>query len=426
MYEDAVERRTAPALAELHERGEYRRAATVFPSLTPVCLSSLVTGAYPDVHEIPHLVWYHRGEQRLVEYGSSFAALRRAGTRRGILDAIFRMNEEHLSRNAVTLYESVEDAGRVAAAVNIICYRGRTPHVARIPGVTRAAHGPKRFFFFNLFESDETGAPFRPGTRRLGGNDKYAGAVGRWLVTRDGFDLLVYYLPDYDYASHAAGPDAAHAALTRADDAVRALLDAAGGVDALLERYAVVVCSDHGQTRVERADVVARIRSSASTSSWSPRRTAPGWSTTCAVAAPASWRSGSTATPRRRPSSSSRTASSSPGATEARGSTCSATTPTASRARPAALRNPNSGDVLVSAAPGLRVHRPRRPAPRGRRQPRLAAGGRLRGSGAHDRARSRAGEHHRDRAAPARPARPGAPGLRARAQPCLTARRSGA
>jgi hypothetical protein len=162
------------------------------------------------------------------------------------------MNEEHLSRNAVTLYESVEDAGRVAAAVNIICYRGRTPHVARIPGVTRAAHGPKRFFYFNLFESDETGAPFRPGARQAGGNDKYAGAVGRWLVTRDGFDLLVYYLPDYDYASHAAGPDAAHAALTRADDAVRALLDAAGGVDSLLERYAVVVCSDHGQTRVDR------------------------------------------------------------------------------------------------------------------------------------------------------------------------------
>jgi predicted AlkP superfamily pyrophosphatase or phosphodiesterase len=252
MYEDAVERRTAPALAELHERGEYRRAATVFPSLTPVCLSSLVTGAYPDLHQIPHLVWYHRTEQRVVEYGSSFAALRRAGTRRGILDAIFRMNEEHLSPDAVTLYESVEDAGRIAAAVNIICYRGRTPHVARIPGVTRAAHGPKRFFYFNLFESDETGAPFRPGARQAGGNDRYAAAVGRWLVTRDGFDLLVYYLPDYDYASHAVGPDSAHVALKRADDAVRALLDAAGGADALLERYAVVVCSDHGQTRVER------------------------------------------------------------------------------------------------------------------------------------------------------------------------------
>jgi hypothetical protein len=250
MFEDAVERRTAPALAELFERGEYRRAASVFPSLTPVCISSLVTGAYPDVHRIPHLVWYHRGERRIVEYGSSFAALRRAGARRGILDAIFRMNDEHLSREAVTLYEAVEDAGRVAAAVNIICYRGRTRHLPRLPGLTRAAHGPQRFFYFNLFESDLTGARFRVGARHLGANDRYAAAVGRWLVTRDGFDLLVYYLPDYDYASHAAGPDAAHAALERSDAAVRALIDAAGGIDDLLDRYAIVLCSDHGQTRV--------------------------------------------------------------------------------------------------------------------------------------------------------------------------------
>jgi predicted AlkP superfamily pyrophosphatase or phosphodiesterase len=250
MFEDAVERRTAPTLAALAEHGEYRRATTVFPSLTPVCISSLVTGAQPDVHGIPHLVWYHRSERRVVEYGSSFAALRRAGTRRAILDAIFRMNEQHLSRDAVTLYEAVEDAGLVAAAVNIICYRGRTPHLPRLPGLTRPAHGPQRFFYFNLFESDVTGAPFRVGGRHVGANDRYAAAVGRWLVTRDGFDLLVYYLPDYDFASHAAGPDAAHEALARSDDAVRALVDAAGGIDGLLERYAVVVCADHGQTKV--------------------------------------------------------------------------------------------------------------------------------------------------------------------------------
>ena len=252
MFERAVERRTAPTLAALTEHGEYRRAVTVFPSLTPVCLSSLMTGADPDVHEIPHLVWYHRGERRVVEYGSSFAALRRAGTRRSIVDAIFRMNEEHLSRTATTIFEATEDVGLVAAAVNIVCYRGRTAHRARVPGVVRVAHGPKRFFYFNLFESDLTGAPLSVGSRQAGSNDRYASAVGRWLVTRDGFDVLVYYLPDYDYASHAAGPENAHAALARVDDAVRAIVDAAGGVDAFLSRYAVVLCSDHGQTPVER------------------------------------------------------------------------------------------------------------------------------------------------------------------------------
>jgi hypothetical protein len=90
---------------------------------------------------------------------------------------------------------------------------------------------------------------------RAGGSiDAYAAAVGRWLVTRDGFDFLAYYLSDFDYASHAYGPEGADdVALARTDAAIQALLDAAGGADAFLERYAVILLSDHGQTQVERA-----------------------------------------------------------------------------------------------------------------------------------------------------------------------------
>ena len=69
-------------------------------------------------------------------------------------------------------------------------------------------------------------------------------------MTRDGFDFLLFYLSDYDYASHAAGPDAASDVLARCDDAVGGLVRAAGGLDAFLERYAVIVMSDHGQTPV--------------------------------------------------------------------------------------------------------------------------------------------------------------------------------
>jgi predicted AlkP superfamily pyrophosphatase or phosphodiesterase len=253
MLERAVEERLAPALAFLAEHGEYRRAVTTFPSLTPVCLSSLATGGHPDVHHIPHLVWYHAAERRFVEYGSSFGAMRVAGTTRAIRDAIFNMNADHLSRNAVTVFEALDDAGLETATVNMVCYRGRTRHVATVPGLTRAVHGPKRFFYYNLFESDVTGSPLAIRTRSAGSIDGYAGHVGRWLVTRDGFDFLLFYLPDYDFASHAEGPEAAHAALGRADRAVGALLEAAGGPDEFLDRYAVLVCSDHGQTGVERA-----------------------------------------------------------------------------------------------------------------------------------------------------------------------------
>jgi hypothetical protein len=240
----------APALSFLAEHGEYGRAVSTFPSLTPVCLSSIATGAHPDVHRIPHLVWYHREERRVVEYGSSFAALRAAGTRRSIRDAIFAMNEEHLGRDAVTIYEALEDAGLTAAAVNMTCYRGRTRHRPALPGLSRPAFGPRRFFYFNLFESDVTGAPMAVKGRAGGSIDGYAAAVGRWLVTRDGFDFFAFYLPDYDFASHAFGPDGAQAALERSDRAVGALIEAAGGPDEFLERYAVLVCADHGQTPV--------------------------------------------------------------------------------------------------------------------------------------------------------------------------------
>jgi type I phosphodiesterase/nucleotide pyrophosphatase len=257
-FERAVESGRAPAMAFLAEHGEYRQATSVFPSLTPVCLTSIATGAGPGVHHIPSLVWWNRQERRIVEYGSSFAALRAAGLSQSLLDPIFNMNARHLAPEAVTVFEALEDAGLVTAAVNITCYRGRHRYLPTLPGVSRAAYGPRRFFFYGLFESDRTGAPFAVRNRRGGSVDSYAAAVGRWLVTRDGFDFFAFYLSGYDFASHASGPEgeAADRALEQSDAAIGALFDAAGGPDEFLERYAVILLSDHGQTAVEH---VARL-----------------------------------------------------------------------------------------------------------------------------------------------------------------------
>jgi hypothetical protein len=251
-FEHGVESGRAPALAYLAAHGEYRRATSVFPSLTPVCLSSIATGVGPDVHHIPGLAWWNRQEKRIVEYGSSFAALRKAGFSQALVDTIVNMNELHLSREATTVYEALEDVGFVAGAINITCYRGRHRYVPTVPGLGRPVHGPSRFFFYNLYESDRTGAPSVARGRKVGAVDAYAAGVGRWLVTRDGFDFLVYYLSDYDFASHAHGPvGAIDVALEKVDASIAALLVAAGGPDEFLERYSVVLLSDHGQTEVK-------------------------------------------------------------------------------------------------------------------------------------------------------------------------------
>jgi len=247
-----LEATDAPALRFLLDHGSYRRAVSTFPSLTPVCLASIATGAHPDIHGIPHLVWWNREEERLVEYGSSFAAMRASGLVQGVRDTVVNLNGRHLSRRAETIYEALEATGLTTGAINFTTYRGRHRHLSPIPGFP-PVYGPKRFFFYSVYESDRTGAPIAWLNRSLGSIDGYAAAIGRWLVTRDGFDLLVYYLPDYDYASHAVGPDAAYEALGRADASIDALFDAAGGRDAFLERYAVVLCSDHGQAAVTQA-----------------------------------------------------------------------------------------------------------------------------------------------------------------------------
>ena len=95
----------------------------------------------------------------------------------------------------------------------------------------------------------------RAATARAGSIDAYAAAVGRWLVTRDGFDFLAYYLSDFDFASHAHGPRRRRRTSRSSGPTRRsgALLDAAGGPDEFLERYAVILLSDHGQTPVEQA-----------------------------------------------------------------------------------------------------------------------------------------------------------------------------
>lgn len=249
MLEGAIEAGGVSTLRGLAERGVVGRATSTFPSLTPVCLSSLATGAHADVHEIPHLVWWSRSERRVVEYGSSFGAARAAGIGRTLRDTLVGMNAEHLGRGAVTIFEALADAGLHTAAVNFTAYRGRTPHRSVLP-LLGTVLGPEQFFFYNLFASERTGAPLSFRKRSAGTIDRYAAAVGRWLVTRDAFDFLLFYLSDYDYASHAHGPDVAHDVLERCDSALGGLVEAAGGLDAFLDRYALLVVADHGQTAV--------------------------------------------------------------------------------------------------------------------------------------------------------------------------------
>ena len=361
---------------------------SVFPSLTPVCLSSIATGAYPDVHEIPHLVWWHRGEQRLVEYGSSFGAVRAAGTRPRLRDTVVEHEPQASLEGRRDGLRGARGRGpdhgrdqhhRATAGRTGICPRSRAAGRRTARGASSSTRSTSR---------DPTGAPIAVRNRSLGSIDAYAAAVGRWLVTRDGFDLLVYYLPDYDFASHPHGPDAAHEALARSRRGGRRAARRGrrpGRVPRPLRRR---LCSDHGQTHDR-----ARSRGSTSRGASSPPRTARRWSTPT-IRARSATSLDARAVGRRTVVARGRRGSS-PGATATRISRCSTRIPDGRARVDAALRNPNAGEVLVSAAPGWEfVDLAGRHHAGGGSHGSLDADG-LRGADAHGRARRTARVDHR-------------------------------
>jgi predicted AlkP superfamily pyrophosphatase or phosphodiesterase len=260
MLERAIASGRAPALRRIRQEGVYvPDCVAAFPSVTPVCAATITTGAGPDRHQIPSMNWYHREEGRYVEYGSSFSASRQAGVLRSLTDTVYRMNAEHLSRDVETVYESLDDADYDTAGTTYLIYRGRHLHevsnetaLARIVTSTlfrRTIEGPKELFYADLYASRKTGCRGQLGMPGI--RDQHTGCVGAYLVEHDLFDFLLFSLPDNDAYSHKNGPHAQVTSIAAADRQLERLMHAAGGPDAFLEQYAVIVCSDHSQAAVE-------------------------------------------------------------------------------------------------------------------------------------------------------------------------------
>jgi hypothetical protein len=260
MLDRAIAEGRAPALQTLVERGVYiPDCVSAYPSVTPVASATITTGATADSHHIPAMNWYHRGEQRYIEYGSSFPATRAFGVMRSLFDTVYNMNLAHLSRATPTVFERLDDAGLRTACTTYLIYRGRHRHVPSSASVfsrigkamqfRHAVYGPKELFYADLFESLPTGCTSTLGMP--GQRDQHSGCVGAHLVENDLFDFLLLSLPDNDTYSHKRGPYAQVTSIAEADKAIERMFHVAGGADAFLEDHAVIVMSDHSQTAVE-------------------------------------------------------------------------------------------------------------------------------------------------------------------------------
>jgi hypothetical protein len=258
MLERAIGSGAAPVLERLVQGGRYvPDCVAAFPSVTPVCAASIVTGVAQDEHEIPGMNWYHRDEQRYVEYGSSFRAAQRFGIARQLTDTVYNMNGAHLSPDTLTLFESLDDQQVRTAGTTYLMYRGRHRHEPqRDTALTRMASalvrhpvmGPRELFYADVFASQRTGC--RSNLGMPGVRDRHSGCVSAYLVEHDLFDFLLLSLPDNDWYSHKHGPDAQEHSIAQADLQLARVMNAAGGVEEFLAEHAVIAMADHSQAPV--------------------------------------------------------------------------------------------------------------------------------------------------------------------------------
>jgi predicted AlkP superfamily pyrophosphatase or phosphodiesterase len=258
MLERAIDAGAAPVLERLVRDGRYiPDCVAAFPSVTPVCAASIVTGVSQDAHEIPGMNWFHREEHRYVEYGSSFRAAQRFGITRQLTDTVYNMNRAHLSADTLTVFEALDDADVRTAGTTYLMYRGRHRHEPqRDTALTRVASalmrhavmGPRELFYADIFASQRTGC--RSGLGMPGVRDRHSGCVSAYMVEHDLFDFLLLSLPDNDWYSHKHGPEAQVQSIAQADLQLARVMNAAGGVDEFLAEHAVIVMADHSQTPV--------------------------------------------------------------------------------------------------------------------------------------------------------------------------------
>ncbi|CCO07201.1 alkaline phosphatase family protein [Desulforamulus hydrothermalis] len=256
-----------PALSFLIKNGSLDEGCVSnFPTMTPACTSALATGAPPSRHTVPGIVWYHRGERRIINYNFNWLSLFQRGLQQKVQDLVFNLNHRHLSWEVQTIYEQLEVKGILTAAVNPFFYRANTAYSVRLPFIIKLLtlfelsdmkiFGPQGFCLGQLYQP--------PGKlrqiikdirywRKFGLNDEFSVRAAAWfLQQKQRPRLLTIYFPDTDKAAHAQNADCCHPCLTKLDQKIAELLNCFPSWQEALNQYTFLVVGDHAQSTLTK------------------------------------------------------------------------------------------------------------------------------------------------------------------------------
>ncbi len=269
VIEPALERGDLPNFQRLADKGCFHRECTsIFPSITPAATCSIATGAYPFEHGISGAYWYNTDQDEIAYFGSDLLAIMNEGLGEYIEDFQIKLNIERL--RVPTIFERIESNGNlVDAVINYMWYRGTVEHetttpllLKLLPGfqLDKSMFGPHLMYVGDFVSTSVKGSELtsRGGvTRRFGFHDESTIDYLQQLAEHDSIpDFTLAYFPNNDFESHSAGPANALETVQAIDAALGQLMETLGGIDKMLEEYAVLITGDHSQSDLEENSAV--------------------------------------------------------------------------------------------------------------------------------------------------------------------------
>lgn len=261
-----------PNIRALANAGSFNPECTaIFPSLTPAATASIITGFYPQTHNLLGYHWYDLETNEVIYYGDDFRVILNQGLSKFFEELVINLNHRRLQGE--TLFEMVERTHLQAASLNYLIYRGKARHKANIPlwfsllpGVpfSEELSGPSLMYFGDLVGTpvhntplDRVGGVFN----RFGFVDDNTSTILLQLAEKRSLpDLTVAYFPDNDHQSHLAGPEEALPVLKNVDSKLGDLFRAYGGLKHMLSEFCIIITGDHAQSEMVADEETANIK----------------------------------------------------------------------------------------------------------------------------------------------------------------------
>ncbi|WP_408010543.1 alkaline phosphatase family protein [Pseudalkalibacillus sp. A8] len=259
--QQAIQEGKAPALEFLIQKGQlHTEVISSYPTMSVTIDSTLMTGTYPDGHQVPGLVWFNKEESRLINYGSGKGEILRLGMNQVLQDGLFNLNQKHLSEKTPTLYEVLSESNRASASINGLIFRGKQKHVLNVPQLARMANilpenstvdGPSILSLGAMSYHNPENRMNINAWQNMGYNDKFSAKELKHLIQQDRLPAFTLaYFSDMDHDVHKNGP-MDRKGIEKLDEQIQSILNLYDSWDDAIKSAIWIVYGDSGQSSIK-------------------------------------------------------------------------------------------------------------------------------------------------------------------------------